>query len=145
MHPTLIKKSSYVASIDGVLNAVIVNGNPVGQSVIQGEGAGPAATTSALISDISSILRGNSYYGDLIKTLIIGFMCYIIGFAIVVLHIIVFMSMSMDVDGIAMFYYLMLGMFQLFHFYNILLPISVQKSKKEVLQLQATLSFQIIL
>ena len=59
VHPTLIKKSSYIASIDGVLNAVIVEGNPVGQSVIQGEGAGPAATTSALISDISSILRGN--------------------------------------------------------------------------------------
>ena len=48
-----------MASIDGVLNAVIVDGNPVGRSVIQGEGAGPAATTSALISDISSILRGN--------------------------------------------------------------------------------------
>ena len=55
----MIKKSSYIASIDGVLNAVIVEGKPVGQSVIQGEGAGPAATTSALVSDISSILRGN--------------------------------------------------------------------------------------
>jgi homoserine dehydrogenase len=59
VHPTMIKKSSYIASIDGVLNAVIVDGTPVGQSVIQGEGAGPGATTSALISDISSILRGN--------------------------------------------------------------------------------------
>ena len=59
VHPTLIKKDSYVASIDGVLNAVIIDGKPVGQSIIQGEGAGPEATTSALISDISSILRGN--------------------------------------------------------------------------------------
>ena len=59
VHPTLIRKSSHVASIDGVLNAVIIDGIPVGQSIIQGEGAGPAATTSALISDISSILRGN--------------------------------------------------------------------------------------
>tara|TARA_B100000941_G_C28506826_1_gene557900 strand:+ start:1716 stop:3002 length:1287 start_codon:yes stop_codon:yes gene_type:complete len=59
VHPVLIKKTSYIASIDGVLNAVIVDGIPVGQSVIQGEGAGPAATTSALVSDISSILRGN--------------------------------------------------------------------------------------
>ena len=42
-----------------MLNAVIVDGKPVGKSVIQGEGAGPAATTSALVSDISSILRGN--------------------------------------------------------------------------------------
>jgi len=59
VHPTLIKKSSYVASIDGVLNAILIDGKPVGQSIIQGEGAGPAATTSALVSDISSILRGN--------------------------------------------------------------------------------------
>ena len=59
VHPTLIRNSSYVASIDGVLNAVIIDGYPVGQSVIQGEGAGAAATTSALVSDISSILRGN--------------------------------------------------------------------------------------
>jgi homoserine dehydrogenase len=59
VHPTLIKKDSYLASIDGVLNVVIVDGKPVGKSTIQGEGAGPAATTSALISDISSILRGN--------------------------------------------------------------------------------------
>ena len=59
VHPTLIKKDSYVASIDGVLNAVIVDGKPVGQSTIQGEGAGPEATTSALVSDISSVLRGN--------------------------------------------------------------------------------------
>ena len=59
VHPSLIKKSSYIASIDGVLNAVIVNGTPIGESIIQGEGAGPKATTSALISDISSILRGN--------------------------------------------------------------------------------------
>jgi homoserine dehydrogenase len=59
VHPTLVKKGSYVASIDGVLNAVIVDGKPVGLSSIQGEGAGASATTSALISDISSVLRGN--------------------------------------------------------------------------------------
>ena len=59
VHPTLKKKSSYIASIDGVLNAVIIDGIPVGQSVVQGEGAGAEATTSALVSDISSIMRGN--------------------------------------------------------------------------------------
>ena len=59
VHPTLIKKSSYVASIDGVLNAVIIDGVPVGRTTIQGEGAGATATTSALVSDVSSILRGN--------------------------------------------------------------------------------------
>ncbi len=59
VHPTLVKKSSYIASINGVLNAVIVDGKPIGKNIIQGDGAGPAATTSALVSDISSILRGN--------------------------------------------------------------------------------------
>ena len=59
VHPTLIRKDSHIAGIDGVLNAVIVSGKPVGQSIIQGEGAGAPATTSALVSDISSILRGN--------------------------------------------------------------------------------------
>ena len=59
VHPTLVEKSSYIAGVDGVLNAVIVNGKPIGKNVIQGEGAGPSATTSALVSDISSILRGN--------------------------------------------------------------------------------------
>ncbi len=59
VHPTLVKKSSYIAGVNGVLNAVIVEGNPIGKNIIQGEGAGPSATTSALVSDISSILRGN--------------------------------------------------------------------------------------
>ena len=59
VHPTLVKKTSYAASVNGVLNAVIVEGKPVGINTIQGEGAGPSATTSALVSDISSIMRGN--------------------------------------------------------------------------------------
>ncbi len=59
VHPTLVKKKSYIASVNGVLNAVIVDGKPIGKNIIQGEGAGPSATSSALISDISSIMRGN--------------------------------------------------------------------------------------
>ncbi len=59
VHPTLVKKTSYIAGVDGVLNAVIINGKPIGKNIIQGEGAGPSATTSALVSDISSVLRGN--------------------------------------------------------------------------------------
>ena len=68
VHPTLINKSSYIAGIDGVSNAVITDGVPVGQSTIQGEGAGAEATTSALISDISSILRGNVKFPFSIST-----------------------------------------------------------------------------
>ncbi len=59
VHPTLVKKTSYIAGVDGVLNAVIIDGKPIGKNIIQGDGAGPSATTSALVSDISSILRGN--------------------------------------------------------------------------------------
>ncbi len=62
VNPSLVKKSSYIAGVNGVLNAVIVDGAPVGKNVIQGEGAGPEPTTSALISDISSIMRGNIKY-----------------------------------------------------------------------------------
>ena len=59
VHPALIKENSYIAKINGVLNAVIVESNPVGKTVLQGEGAGPGPTTSSLISDLCSILRGN--------------------------------------------------------------------------------------
>ena len=59
VHPALVKSNSYIAKINGVLNAVIVESKPVGQSVLQGEGAGPGPTTSSLVSDLCSILRGN--------------------------------------------------------------------------------------
>jgi homoserine dehydrogenase len=59
VHPALIKKNSYIATVGGVLNSVIVESNPVGKTVLQGEGAGPGPTTSSLISDLCSVLRGN--------------------------------------------------------------------------------------
>ncbi len=59
VHPCLIKKNRYIANVQGVMNAVILKGEPVGQSVLQGEGAGPEPTSSALMSDLLSILRGN--------------------------------------------------------------------------------------
>ena len=62
VHPCLVKKNSYIANVNGVMNAVILNGRPVGESVLQGEGAGPGPTSSALMSDILSILRGNIKY-----------------------------------------------------------------------------------
>tara|TARA_B100001175_G_scaffold314291_2_gene323366 strand:- start:67 stop:675 length:609 start_codon:yes stop_codon:yes gene_type:complete len=59
VHPCLVKKNSYIANVSGVMNAVILKGIPVGESVLQGEGAGPGPTSSALMSDLLSILRGN--------------------------------------------------------------------------------------
>ena len=59
VHPCLVKKKSYIGNVNGVMNAIILDGNPVGQSILQGEGAGPGPTSSALMSDLLSILRGN--------------------------------------------------------------------------------------
>ena len=62
VHPCLVKKENYIANINGVMNAVILNAVPVGESVLQGEGAGPGPTSSSLMSDLLSILRGNIKY-----------------------------------------------------------------------------------
>ncbi len=59
VHPCLVKKNTYIANVNGAMNAVILEGKPVGESVLQGEGAGPEPTSSALMSDLLSILRGN--------------------------------------------------------------------------------------
>ncbi len=59
VHPCLVKKDTYIANVNNAMNAIILNGSPVGESVLQGEGAGPGATSSALMSDLLSILRGN--------------------------------------------------------------------------------------
>ena len=59
VHPCLVKKDSYIGNVNGVMNAVITEGSPVGESIFQGEGAGPGPTSSALMSDFLSILRGN--------------------------------------------------------------------------------------
>ena len=62
VHPCLVGKETYIGNINGVLNAVILNGKPMGETVLQGEGAGPGPTSSALLSDLLSVLRGNIKY-----------------------------------------------------------------------------------
>ena len=62
VHPCLVNKNTYIGNVNGVMNAVILEGKPVGQTVLQGEGAGPGPTSSALMSDLLSILRGNIKY-----------------------------------------------------------------------------------
>ena len=59
VHPCMVSKNSYIGNVNGVMNAVITQGKPVGESVLQGEGAGPGPTSSSLLSDLLSILRGN--------------------------------------------------------------------------------------
>ena len=59
VHPCMVSKKSYIGNVNGVMNAVILQGKPVGESLLQGEGAGPGPTSSSLLSDLLSILRGN--------------------------------------------------------------------------------------
>ena len=59
VHPALVSKKSYIGNVNGVMNAVILEGKPVGETLLQGEGAGPGPTSSSLLSDLLSILRGN--------------------------------------------------------------------------------------
>ena len=62
VHPCLVHKNSYIGNVNGVMNAVITEGKPVGESILQGEGAGPGPTSSSLLSDLLSILKGNIKY-----------------------------------------------------------------------------------
>ena len=59
VHPCLVSKNSYIGNVAGVMNAVILEGKPIGESILQGEGAGPGPTSSSLLSDLFSILKGN--------------------------------------------------------------------------------------
>ena len=59
VHPCLVDKKSYIGNVSGVMNAVIMHGKPIGETVLQGEGAGPGPTSSSLLSDLLSILRGD--------------------------------------------------------------------------------------
>ena len=62
VHPSLVSKNTYIGNVNGVMNAVITEGKPVGESILQGEGAGPGPTSSSLLADLFSILRGNIKY-----------------------------------------------------------------------------------
>ncbi|MFC4251364.1 homoserine dehydrogenase [Sinimarinibacterium flocculans] len=60
VHPTLIPDDTLLAKVDGVLNAVVVHGNAVGEVGFYGRGAGGDATASAVVADILDIARALS-------------------------------------------------------------------------------------
>ena len=60
VHPTMIPQNSMIAKVDGVMNAVMVRGDAVGETLYYGAGAGGDATASAVIADIVDIVRGNT-------------------------------------------------------------------------------------
>ncbi|MDP8263455.1 MAG: homoserine dehydrogenase [Candidatus Ancaeobacter aquaticus] len=57
VHPTLIAKDNLLSTINGVYNAVCVEGDVVGKTMFYGKGAGEDPTASAVISDIVDIAR----------------------------------------------------------------------------------------
>ena len=59
VHATMIPQSSMIAKVDGVMNAVAVVGDRVGETMYYGPGAGGDATASAVIADLVDIVRGN--------------------------------------------------------------------------------------
>ena len=59
VHPALIPLDLDIANINGVTNAVVVDGEPIGRTIYEGAGAGKGPTSSSIISDIASIMVGN--------------------------------------------------------------------------------------
>ncbi len=58
VHPHLVPLSNPLAHVAGPLNAVVVEGNFVGQLLFQGRGAGDGPTASAVVADLIDIARG---------------------------------------------------------------------------------------
>jgi len=57
VHPTMIPVARPIATVDGVLNAVMVNGDAVGNTLYVGAGAGAGPTASAVVADIIDLAR----------------------------------------------------------------------------------------
>ncbi len=55
VHPTLLPKHHPLAGVHGVNNAILVEGDPVGQVMFYGPGAGAGPTASAVVADILNI------------------------------------------------------------------------------------------
>ncbi len=58
VHPTMVPRSSSVAQVMGVTNAVTVDGAGIAPITLVGPGAGGAATASAVVADIADVARG---------------------------------------------------------------------------------------
>jgi homoserine dehydrogenase len=57
VHACMVPVAAVIAKVDGVYNAVVTNGNFVGQNVVIGRGAGQGPTASAVVSDLMDIAR----------------------------------------------------------------------------------------
>ena len=57
VHPTLVHHKCVIASVDGPMNAVLVEGDAVGPTLYYGAGAGAEPTASAVIADLIDVVR----------------------------------------------------------------------------------------
>ncbi len=57
VHPTLVPDSQLLANVNGVMNAVLVNGNAAGSTLYYGAGAGGLPTASAVVADLIEVAR----------------------------------------------------------------------------------------
>ena len=58
VHPTMVPRSSSIAQVMGVTNAVTIDGEGIPPITLVGPGAGGAATASAVLADIADVARG---------------------------------------------------------------------------------------
>lgn len=58
VHPTMVPLGTPLANVDGAMNAVVIEAEPLGKLVLEGLGAGAGPTASAVLSDIADIARG---------------------------------------------------------------------------------------
>jgi homoserine dehydrogenase len=58
VHPCMVPAESPIAAVNGVFNAVVAQGEPIGQVMMVGHGAGGGPTASAVIADLLDIARG---------------------------------------------------------------------------------------
>lgn len=57
-HPAMVPADSMLASVNDVYNAIMVVGEPIGPTLYFGQGAGPDATSSAVLSDVMALADG---------------------------------------------------------------------------------------
>jgi homoserine dehydrogenase len=57
VHPTLIPTKRLIANVEGVMNAILVKGDAVGQTMYYGAGAGAEPTASAVVADLIDVAR----------------------------------------------------------------------------------------
>jgi len=65
VEPTLVPEDNPLAGVNGVNNAILVEGNPIGQVMFFGPGAGSGPTASAVVADILNIAGFQSMSSDI--------------------------------------------------------------------------------